>query len=386
MITYDKDENYQRFNYDANGNRVSLNQEVNKTISYIYKPNSNILQTIKTIKRVDENTTTIEDEQTLTYNQIGAVTNDDNHTYVYDAKNRLIRIDDNITYRYDYDNKRVSKTVDNQTTYFIYDGYKLIGKYDQNGDVITEYIYYQDIPIALIKNDEVYKIYSDHINTPRAVVNNQNQILWQWESKPFGESRPNEDVDNDGENFTLNLRFPGQYFDSETKTHYNINRDYNPITGRYIQSDPIGFEGGINNYLYAGGNPVGITDPEGLFLGILLKEAGKKLLTKISDFTKVAYNYIRRTVFGRYSISDLNANQLLNYKRFMRKIPSNSKKSVVIKKDDSGNIIFEAVSPGKVPGSKAIYIKTINRFGRTIDYKKITIGPDGKIIHIKSKI
>jgi len=72
-------------------------------------------------------------------------------------------------------------------------------------------------------------------------------------------------VDEDNNTFTLNLRFPGQYFDKETKTHYNINRDYNPVTGRrYIQSDPIGFDGGINTYLYANANPLVNVDESGL--------------------------------------------------------------------------------------------------------------------------
>jgi len=81
--------------------------------------------------------------------------------------------------------------------------------------------------------------------------------------KPFGESKANEDVDKDGNTFTLNLRFPGQYFDKETKKHYNINRDYDLITGRYIQSDPIGFDGGVNTYLYVGGNPIVRVDESG---------------------------------------------------------------------------------------------------------------------------
>jgi RHS repeat-associated protein len=112
----------------------------------------------------------------------------------------------------------------------------------------------------------VFYILPDHLGTPRAVTNEQNTVVWKNDplSDPFGNAAPEEDPDGDGQKFTLNLRFPGQYFDGETQTHYNYFRDYDPATGRYVQSDPIGLKGGVNTYSYVEGNPLSFSDPLGL--------------------------------------------------------------------------------------------------------------------------
>jgi RHS repeat-associated protein len=112
--------------------------------------------------------------------------------------------------------------------------------------------------------EALYFISPDQLNTPRAVADNTGKVIWQWDGEPFGSSRPYEDPDGDGQKFTLNLRFPGQYFDVETGLHYNYFRDYDPGTARYVESDPIGLSGGINTYAYVRGNPVGHMDPTGL--------------------------------------------------------------------------------------------------------------------------
>src|SRR4029079_17849827 len=103
-----------------------------------------------------------------------------------------------------------------------------------------EYVYLGDAPVAVIDSGTVYFIHPDYLNTPRAVADATGQVIWSWDSDPFGSTAPNEDPDANSTLFTLNLRFPGQYFDKEASLHYNYFRDYGPAEGRYVQSDPVG--------------------------------------------------------------------------------------------------------------------------------------------------
>ena len=134
------------------------------------------------------------------------------------------------------------------TVYFVYDEQgHLIGEYQADGSVIQEYVWNGDKPMGMIREDGLYNFGLDQLNTPRAVFTNGStpQEVWHWKSDPFGNGLPNEDMDGDGINFHMNLRFAGQYYDVESWLDYNWNRYYDPRTGRYISFDPLGVLPGL---------------------------------------------------------------------------------------------------------------------------------------------
>lgn len=153
----------------------------------------------------------------------------------------------------------------------------LLGEYDQAGGLIQELVWLGDIPVATLRPGAggagspggstvaVYYIHTDHLDAPVKLTRPADgRVVWRWDHDPYGNGTPNEDPDGDGVSLRLNLRFAGQYADAETGLYYNMARYYDPLTGRYTQSDPIGLAGGLNTYGYVGGNPVTYTDPLGL--------------------------------------------------------------------------------------------------------------------------
>lgn len=103
-----------------------------------------------------------------------------------------------------------------------------------------------------------YYFHNDHLGTPQTVTDNTQQVVWKGEYDPFGEVTETVAL------VEQNIRFPGQYFDQETGLYYNYFRTYNPETGRYVESDPIGLAGGLSTYGYVGGNPLLFVDLFGL--------------------------------------------------------------------------------------------------------------------------
>jgi RHS repeat-associated protein len=170
---------------------------------------------------------------------------------------------------YNHKNERTFRGGSYLDRQYVYDeSSHLIGEYKPDGSLIVEYIWMGDKPVAAIyPNNKVYWIVTDHQNTPRRLIDRDNQsTVWTWDSDAFGVSQPVGSVE-------MNLRFPGQYYDEQSKLYYNHNRYYNPELGRYMEPDPLALEAGLNMFAYADNNPVMNTDPSGLIIPALVVAA-----------------------------------------------------------------------------------------------------------------
>lgn len=245
------------YSYDANGNRTAMTVG-GTAFPYSIDAASNRLLAIGGLSGWNYG-----------YDANGATLADGMRQYAYDARGRLVQVltaQGTVQFEIDARGRRVRKSSPLGERQFHYDNAdRLIAESGASGAYDREYLYLNDLPVAVVAGGTLYHIDPDHLGTPRLVTDGQGAAVWRWEGgEPFGAQAPEEDPNGTGSRFVLNLRFPGQYFDPETQLHYNFFRDYDPGTGRYVESDPIGLAGGLNTYAYVGGSPVSRIDPKGL--------------------------------------------------------------------------------------------------------------------------
>ncbi|MCF6257673.1 MAG: DUF6531 domain-containing protein [Gammaproteobacteria bacterium] len=193
--------------------------------------------------------------------------------FQYNLQNQLVRVETNtrhetVTYKYDPLGRRIEKHDAFGSTRYQWTDNQL--SQETRKGIKKTYLYEPASfrPVALVQDDQVYHYHLDHLGTPRELTDEQGKIVWRVKYKTYGNValKEIEDIEN-------NLRFQGQYFDEETGLHYNRHRYYNPDTGQFINQDPIGLLGGVNNYQYAP-NPTGWIDP----FGLACKEEIEKLM------------------------------------------------------------------------------------------------------------
>ncbi len=235
--------------------------------------------------------------ESYTHDLDGNLTTDGLWNLVWDAENRLIEVSSvsgvpnaakrKLTFTYDYLGRRATKKVylwnssawaTSPTTdlHFEYDGWNLIAELDGSGTLLRSYEWGMDLAGALGGEDGAggigglllitdhstgstyYPCYDGHGNVT-GLVKNTGEAVARYEYGPFGEL-----IRASGPFAKSNpFRFSTKYYDVETDLSYYGLRYYNASTGRWLNRDPKGIEGGSNLYAFAGNNPLNAFDALG---------------------------------------------------------------------------------------------------------------------------
>lgn len=247
------------YSYDATGNRMSA--KVNGADqAYVYPSDSHRLQSVGGVSRAYDAT-----GNTLSIQGV-------EREFAYNAMGRLSAVKRNGTvaaeYHYNDLGQQITRKAGGASALSLYDERgQWLGEYDQAGIARQQVIWLDNLPVGLLKGSALYYVQPDHLGTPRVVVDPARDVaVWSWDLKgeAFGVTAPNEDPDQDGTLFEFAMRFPGQRYDAESGLHYNVQRDYDPASGRFVTSDPLGLQGGISTYGYVKGNPLTSVDPDGM--------------------------------------------------------------------------------------------------------------------------
>ena len=244
------------YGYDANGNRLSRSAN-GATSSGTYDDQDRLLS-------YGNNSYTYSANGELQTKASGGQTT----TYTYDVIGNLTGVSlpggATIEYLIDGQDRRIGKKVNGVSVQgFLYqDRLKPVAELDGSGNVVARFVYgaMDNVPEYLIKGSTAYRIISDHLGSPRLIVNTGN-----------GNVEQRLDYDEFG-NVTLDSNpgfqpfgFAGGLYDRDTRLVRFGARDYDPETGRWTVKDPIRFDGWDSNlYGYVNGNPVRWVDPSGL--------------------------------------------------------------------------------------------------------------------------
>jgi RHS repeat-associated protein len=237
----------QAFSWDANGNRT--NHTWGGATDYYDTHADNNRLTAITGPRATA----------FTYDSNGNTLTGEGATYTYNAFNRLTtatKAGVTSTYAINALGQRVHKKVGaGPNQWFTYSpGGQLLGEFQGSW---SNYVWLGGTPVARIKDGQVHMIHTDHLGRPEIVTSSAKAVVWRASNYAFDRTVTQDSIGG------LNLGFPGQYHDAETGLAYNYFRTYNPRTGRYLESDPIGLAGGLNTYSYANSNPASFVDPHG---------------------------------------------------------------------------------------------------------------------------
>jgi RHS repeat-associated protein len=205
------------------------------------------------------------------YDCDGNLTNDSSRQFTYDIDNHLTSLSGPASASYVYDpiGRLAQATVNGVVTRFLYDGSNLVAEYDGSGNIQRRYMHTLGIDQpwvqftgAAVGASNAKYLYANYQGSIVALADSTGTVADGdiYKYGPYGEPR---DINNNLNFSGSRFRYTGQTVLPEASLYYYKARVYDPVFGRFLQTDPIGSKDDLDLYAYVQDDPTDKTDPTG---------------------------------------------------------------------------------------------------------------------------